>query len=106
MTDYGQAGTEQQPPAHATAGPPGGAGPRSAAPGRPQIVAAVATALSRSTRRWAWQGPTGAADSWLTDTGPKDLDLWYEPGPPDADPVALIRQAFPCARVATADDPR
>src|SRR4051794_277552 len=100
MTDYGQAGTGQRPPAHTTPGRSGGgpspsAGP--ALPGRPDILATVTAILSRRARPWAWQGPADAAGRWLTETGPKDLDLWYDPGPPGAhdDPATLICEALP-----------
>src|SRR5690348_7604732 len=76
-----------------------------APPERPDILAIVTSALSVGARRWAWQGPTGAADRWLTETGPKDLDLWYEPAA-QQDPVESIRAALPCARAAATDDPR
>lgn len=76
-----------------------------ALPERPQILAALTGILSRQARRWAWQGPADAADRWLTDTGSKDLDLWYDPAAM-ADPAAVLCEAFACARVAEADDPR
>lgn len=28
---------------------------------------------------WAWQGPEGAPDAWADDSGPADLDLWWDP---------------------------
>jgi len=72
---------------------------------RTEILAVVTAILSCGGRRWAWQGPSDAADRWLAATGPKDLDLWYDPGPPD-DPIAAIRSALPCALLTMADDPR
>jgi thymidylate kinase len=81
-------------------------------PDRTAVLAATAEAMSRSGRRWAWQGPVDATARWLLDTGPKDLDLWYDTdsvdAPADADPdapVASLRAALSCASVADSRHP-
>jgi thymidylate kinase len=79
--------------------------PRRTLPGRADILATVTGVLARGGRRWAWQGPAGAADRWLAASGPKDLDIWYDPGPGD-DPIRRIREEMTYAEVAAADDPR
>jgi thymidylate kinase len=71
-------------------------------PDRAVVLAAAADAASRAGR-WAWQGASGAAERWIHDTGPKDLDLWV-----DAD---LVRDGrflgeLNGARVAVARHPR
>jgi thymidylate kinase len=56
--------------------------------------------------RWAWQGPADAVDRWVGDSGPKDLDLWFDPASVVSDPVVAIRAELACAKVAAADDRR
>ncbi|GAB1640536.1 thymidylate kinase [Krasilnikovia sp. MM14-A1259] len=81
--------------------------PLPAAPDRSEILAAVTAAVDRCARRWAWQGRPGAAEQWLGEDGPKDLDLWYEPASPGTEtPAQAIAAALPCAVVAEAHDPR
>lgn len=84
-------------------------------PDRPAVVAAVTEAMGRSGRRWAWQGPADAPQRWMHDTGPKDLDLWFDDpavadgsSTPAADadhPVDVLRRSLRCASIADARHP-
>jgi thymidylate kinase len=49
--------------------------------GRAEVVAALELILNTSGMRWAWQGPAGAPQRWLGETGPKDLDVWCAEDP-------------------------
>lgn len=56
-------------------------------------------------RRWAWQGPVGAAEQWMAADDAKDLDIWC--GAAEEQEVrAAVEAALPAARIEHADDPR
>jgi len=70
---------------------------------RAAVLDSLRAALDASGLLWAWQGPQGAVDTWLGDSGPSDLDVWIadESASLDADLDAL-----PAARVADSRDVR
>ena len=85
--------------------------PRLDLPTRHEVRERLVALLEGSAAKWAWQGPTGAVDAWMTDDGPADLDVWWRPGSgPDALGVTGFVQRLctelPAAPVADARDPR
>lgn len=80
--------------------------PASQLPSRPAVLDAVAQALEETGHNWAWQGERDAPDRWTGETGPKDLDVWYQAPPAAPDPVSSLTHRFTSARVAEARDPR
>ncbi len=63
--------------------------------------------LDKVDVRWAWQGPLGAGEKWDTDTGPADLDIWWDPDLDQRrDVLRRLAEFAPFAAVAEARDPR
>jgi thymidylate kinase len=74
---------------------------------RSVLRSGIARVLDDTGVRWAWQGPVGAGQKWDADTGPADLDIWWDP---DLDQRGEVLQRLaelsPFAVVAEARDPR
>ena len=54
--------------------------PHISAPTRAEVRARLVGLLREAGVQWAWQGAAEAPDRWLTEAGPADLDLWWQPG--------------------------
>ena len=68
---------------------------------------ALADLLQGLGVRWAWQGPAGAPELWDGDTGPSDLDVWWDPT--DSQRIralTALQTVAPSAVVARSEDPR
>jgi thymidylate kinase len=86
------------------------ADPRLSLPTRAELRDRLVAILRDTGVDWAWQGASGAADRWLAEAGPADLDVWWRPGSggSDPDPAALVERLcreLPAAPVADSRDP-
>lgn len=73
---------------------------------RRAILDILRTELERRDVPWAFQGPSESRATWVDDTGPADLDLWWNP--PSGRRHELERslaRALGAAVVAHTDDP-
>lgn len=67
----------------------------------------IAELLDEVDVRWAWQGPLAAGEKWDADTGPSDLDIWWDPDLAQRTEVLhRLAELAPFAPVAEARDPR
>ena len=74
---------------------------------RASLRSEIVQTLDRVDVRWAWQGPAGAPEKWDRETGPSDLDIWWDPDLAQRNEVLRrLSELAPFAIVAESRDPR
>lgn len=72
---------------------------------RPAVLDVLALTLADAGVRWAFQGATGAAQTWLGSRGPADLDIWWDPRSTNRQSlVSALTTSLGAAVVADTDD--